>query len=106
MQAPAGTEDSIVWKNLDIDVAESESDHQHLSLSHTHSLILYLGDKVSPKTGQRLEFFSLLSAPGSLCDWESSPGVHVMPHQDLAGAFTWSLPPTKTNLLCLYLIIF
>ena len=42
IHSPDGTEDDIMWKNLDIDVSESEREHQHLSLSlshaHTHSL--------------------------------------------------------------------
>lgn len=34
--------------------------------------------------GQRLEFFPLFSAPGSLCDWEGSPGNLIKHNQGLA----------------------
>lgn len=71
-------EESLAWKNLDDDVTELESGREYLSVSHTHTHTHPVPlDRVSPVIGQRLEFFPLFSAPGSLCDWEGSPGSHI-----------------------------
>lgn len=37
IHTPAGVENGIMWKNLDINVSGSESQYQHLSLTHTHT---------------------------------------------------------------------
>ena len=97
-------------ENLDADVTELESGHQHLSVSTPHTLIPYLWTRCLPWLGRDLSSFLFFLPQEAFVTGkaaqETSLSITKAWHGRCFHIYAHYLPPVKTNLLCLQLLIF